>query len=264
MSRIISSRRQVLTEQDRYGGYGPLQPSERRVSFSDTSAQERAFGERTARAEFEYSSRPAPSAEAIPGVELDSVRYTGRSFGDEIGLVPASKFGSYSAETEVMPRIERTRPESVRERERVTQRPAARPRAAAPAVRADEKASERTEQKAKFSLSAKIMLVVYVTAVLLLAAVVIGTGVAISSANTRLSVLTAERTAVAETVNAQQTELAVLSNETYLKGAAGENGYGEPPAVTQIPPVTLNDPPAYAAPTNGFDRFCDWLSGLFS
>lgn len=123
-------------------------------------------------------------------------------------------------------------------------------------------AVRREPHKAVLSAKAKAMLIVYVAAVVLMAVVVIATGLALSAGTARVRTLeeaVAGRNAI---IAEQMTELATLENQSTLTGMATEKGMVKADVATEIELLPVVASPDYAPRTNWFDKFCDWLNQL--
>ena len=134
-----------------------------------------------------------------------------------------------------------------------------------PGIDKKEKEERQTAAKtnAKLELKTKAMLAVYLIIVIALAAVVIATGVAISAANARVGKLNnmiGDRSALLVEQNA---ELNVLNDNDAITGKAVNIGMikGENAQTIQLIPV--GEPTEYQRSTNWFDKFCDFIGGIF-
>ena len=238
---MISTRRQVINEQDRYGGYassqtGYLSPD---IDMPETNpARTDGFSysavesvERTRETEREpmYSRRPA-----YPGLD------------EYIGVIQAP---AKPAKRKVP-------------RESEDLMPSIKTRAYAEEIPEEEETVRRAEKSEGISTKAKLMLCAYVATVLILAAIVIGTGIAISGAQGSVSALQAELAQKNAVILSQQETLSDLSDETYITGEAVEQGMKKIENTEEVERIELIEPPTYDARTNWFDKFCDWLSNI--
>ena len=123
--------------------------------------------------------------------------------------------------------------------------------------------AKQKEEKQKMDSKTKLILGVYLAVILVLSALVIATGVSLSSAGSRVENLQNE-IAVRNAVLAEQIdEIARLSDEDAIRGRAYENGMENAQSNGNIELLPMGDAPTYEGTTNWFDSFCDWLSGVF-
>lgn len=111
----------------------------------------------------------------------------------------------------------------------------------------------------------KILVCVYVAIAVALAVAVIATGVSISGVNSQADVIAEQISAKQQIVSAQVAEIEQLLDEDTIRARADQNGMvpaGEP-AFT-VDAATEAQYPAAKPRTNGFDKFCDWLSGILA
>lgn len=234
---MIKTTRQIRTEEDRFGGYIPRVETARKnveVDLNVNPDTELRFSRREAfvEPEVDASVRPEPKREE----PLYSTRENPRA----TVAAPARKRTTAKLPAEdVMPTI-RTEAEPTVER-------------ATPARRSDSLLSRRT----------KVMLAVYSAIAVVLAAIVIATGIALSSGTARVTVLEQTVAARNEILAAQTTEILNLENDTMLTGLAVQQGMTKVNSVTEFDLLPVVDPVEMTARTNWFDRFCDWLSNIF-
>ncbi len=138
-----------------------------------------------------------------------------------------------------------------------------------PMIRSEKKEEEQIEEKSttdkvqKMDGKTKLILGIYASVILLLSALVIATGIFLSSADTRVEALQNEL-AVKNAIVAQQLgEITLLSDEDALTGRAYNSGMEFIQDKGTIDLLPLGEVKTYEGSTNWFDSFCDWLSGVF-
>lgn len=119
------------------------------------------------------------------------------------------------------------------------------------------------EERVSASTRTKVILSIYLAIVVILAAVVIGTGIAVSNSAGTVSALESQVLAKNEAILAQQQNLNILSDETYITGRGVELNMGKIKNATTVSLTGGVGKKTYAARTNWFDGVCDWISGLF-
>lgn len=241
---MVTTRRQVRTEQDRYGGYSTA-PS---ASFADTEIDVSYKDEY-----YENLSASAISAplkvtvkETVAPPAAKPRLYTGRT---------ATK--ATDIETEILPYPTRRRKSVRRETEDLM-----------PTIKTRRYAEDFHEIKDKavgkriLSTKAKVMLAVYLVAVVALVAVVIATGIAISGASSSVAGLEKQIEIKNVRLAEQSAELALLSDESALIGNAYQLDMEPVNAVTEVDLLPHSEPVVYAPGSNWFNDFCNWLDGL--
>ncbi len=246
---MITTRRQIVNEQDRYGGYAVKPASRINVDIDEAeSIRPDDF--------VRYNSRmSAPSVNAQRTETFDAdLRYSERpeypGLDEYVGL----------PETSVKPRAKTARKRVPRESEDVM--PSIKTRAYMTGKPEEIETVKHTESKEGMSSKTKVMLAAYVATVIILAAIVIATGVAISGAESGVSSLEYELASKNAVIMNQQAELSSLGNDTYLTGAAVEQGMKKVENATEVNLVDFTASAEYEARTNWFDKFCDWLSKI--
>lgn len=245
---MLKTRRQIITEQDRFGGYSLRQPVREQPSKNRYEILDESEFVRDEKPYYEESSHfDARSDSRVSERERESSLYSSR--------------GDYEYETaEYVEQPVHTRVPRRRKREMESMMPSIRTRA----VRDAEKTQSEEAGRAKQSSSSKTktMLAVYAAVVVVLAAIVIATGIAIGSASASVASLEAELQMKNEIVLEKSAELAALENDTTIAGIATENGMVKPVGKTEIELLPMNEAVRYEAVTNWFDKLCDWLSNL--
>lgn len=128
--------------------------------------------------------------------------------------------------------------------------------------RADLDAMPQKSKRARVDGKTKVLLCVYVAIALALAVAVIATGVSISTANADSAALANSIAQKQELIVNQQNTIAELTNEATIRDEAINAGmvYAEGGATAER--VDKIDYPEAEPHTNPFDKFCDWLSKL--
>ncbi len=124
-----------------------------------------------------------------------------------------------------------------------------------------EQAEEKTEARA-LSSKEKAMVFVYMAASLILALIVLITGLAITGATKEVNALESEvRTQSAVLAEANEL-LAHYSDDLTITGAATEMGMVKSSGATEVELIELTSAASYKERTNAFDKFCDFLSKI--
>ena len=133
-----------------------------------------------------------------------------------------------------------------------------------PVVRRKEEYEEVEEKKESRALSSrtKAMVFVYMATALILALIVLATGLAITSANSEVAALESEVRTQSVVLAESENALAHYGDDLTITGSATEMGMVKNEGATQVELVKLNDSVSYNARTNAFDRFCDFLSKI--
>lgn len=122
---------------------------------------------------------------------------------------------------------------------------------------------EKRREELKLSSKAKVMLCVYAAAALILAIIVMATGLAISNASGEVASLESGVAARSAVLAEADATLAHLSDADTIMGEAVRNGMTAGGEATEVELLPMSEKTDYAARSNGFDRFCDFLSGIF-
>ncbi len=236
---MVSTRRQVINEQDRYGGFESVtakEPVQAKEEFASSTIEVQAPAYTQ---NFTYSE---PAKE-----QTRSFRYTENA-------------KRYAPEAEVEVREEKVK---VR-RNREDLMPSIRKERKEKAV---EEVSEQTalrEERESLSTRTKVVLAVYLAIVVILAAVVIGTGIAITGSTAAVSRLETQVSVKQETLLQQTQTLNMITDETFLKGKAAEKNMINTVNPTVVTPAETIEPVIYKSRTNWFDKICDWLCGFMN
>ena len=132
-----------------------------------------------------------------------------------------------------------------------------------PVIKSDETAEE-SEQKdtQKLSSKAKIMLCVYLATALILALIVLATGLAITGTSKEVAALENEVKTQSALLADSEAMLSHLSDDLTITGSATEMGMVKTEDATKIELIKISDKTSYEERTNAFDRFCDFISGI--
>lgn len=236
---MVRVRRSVVEEKDRYGGYIQRNDTERKPVEVDLNVDPDI--------ELSFSRRPTP-VESTERRELPyaPVEYTERY---------AKKVDAPTRRKRTVPREPEDIMPSIKTRAYMTEQPQEY-------VEPETTEYKEPKKKAMLSVKSKVMLAVYIAAVVVLAAVVLATGISLSASTARVTALeglVAERNAV---IAEQVADLAALENDATLTGLATELGMQKVNAATEIELLPEVAPVTYEARTNWFDKLCDWLSNL--
>lgn len=232
---MIKTSRQIKTEEDRFGGYIPRTESSRRnveVDLDVDPDKELSFSRRTfVEPSYEKDKPAAPEKEESIYSTLDKPRRT--------VTPPARKPSAVRRDAEdVMPSI-RTHDATERHEE-----------------------TESDRNAGLLGTRTKVMLAIYVAVAVILAAIVIATGIALSSSTASVASLEAQVAARNATIAEQTSQILALEDDTLLSGMAVEQGMSPVSSVTEFELLPVEDAPAVTESTNWFDRFCDWLSKI--
>ena len=119
--------------------------------------------------------------------------------------------------------------------------------------------------RAPLSRKTKMAIAIYSAIVVVIAALVIVTGAMIGSIAGDVAALNTQ-VANQQTAIAQSTEVldAVTSQDYVTDRAQNELGLSNAGSAQKVSLVAVQTPVTYQAPSNGFDRFCDWLTKVFA
>ena len=238
---MISVRRRGTTEEDRRGGYAeetydrgysveaeaPVHTIEADVSDVNDSGTVSTYGS---------DRRSTVNDDAL------GVQYTLRTYGAPETARPVSRPENVTRKSadQIMPKIQRENEVS-------------------------EKREEKTEKSSspRMTVKNKAALFGYLAAVVVLAVLVIVSGVAISTVNEQSDALRSEIFARNERLFEQNAAIADLTDPSRIENEAIANGMEkiEDPEVIELLPKVNGV--KYEGRTNAFDKFCDWLSNFF-
>lgn len=242
---MITTKRQIRRDSDRFGGYYGAEPDGiPRISDYDNIsnlepivAPERMgnsmivsdndVAER--RDELYTATEPTRAAVTAPAIPERPVKPAQPRNKED--LLPTVKTRAYASE------------KPVREIEEQIEKAPARP------------------TRAALDRKTKIMLFVYVLVALALAIAVIATGVSISSAAAQADAVAAQVAQKQAVIVKQEQELALARDADAIRGKALQNGMvpAGDPAYT-VSPVDNVDYPQATPRTDGWDEFFDWVS----
>ena len=238
---MMTIRRKVVTEQDRYGGYamGPrtvVVPEEKQETYSTFSFDTRlapAVEEVKTEAPVE-TRREEPVAAPTHSVE-SVIEYSKRPYTPAVPQTSApapARQAKKAPRKEVMFEIRQPSP------------------------------AEAEEPRAKVSGRMKVYLGVYLVVAAVLAVLVIATGIAVSNVTADADRLQSEIAVQNEVLAAQNAEILRLTDIDRITGKAVNNGMKKMENAKEVELLPTSDPMVYEGRTNWFDRFCDWLSKI--
>lgn len=132
-----------------------------------------------------------------------------------------------------------------------------------PVIKSEDAAEENEQKEAqKLSSKAKIMLCVYLATALILALIVLATGLAITGTSKEVAALENEVKTQSAMLAESEAMLSHLSDDLTITGAATELGMVKTDEAAKIELLKISDKTSYEERTNAFDRFCDFLSGI--
>lgn len=133
-----------------------------------------------------------------------------------------------------------------------------------PTIKSDNRLEEKEESETrKLSSKTKVMLCVYMATALILALIVLATGLAIGSASKEVASLESEVKFQSEQLAETDVKLSYLGDELTITGAATELGMVKTDGATEIELIDYVDGASYEARTGAFDKFCDFVSKVF-
>lgn len=244
---MVTTRRQIRTEQDRFGGYSTRQPMR---SDIERNPSEFELPEAVSPRETEYAqSYRTPSVSAPAETTAPSFYSARKDYPDTAEFVGSIPYPARQRKT-VKREIEDVMP-SIKTRAVLSD-----------SVSKQSQTNTAKREKEALKPKTKAMLGIYMVVVVALAAIVIGTGIAISGIGSSLASLENELALKNALVTEQNAELAALDNDTFITGEATDMGMVKPSQKTEIELLPVGDAVNYEARTNWFDRFCDWLSNI--
>lgn len=119
-----------------------------------------------------------------------------------------------------------------------------------------------SKERQKIDGRTKLLLGVYISVIVLLSALVIGTGIYLTTNATKVDALQNELTVKNAYLSEQIAQINVLSDEDVISGKAFANGMEKVTTSEVIELLPMQDVKTYEGTTNWFDSFCDWLSGV--
>lgn len=250
---MISTKRQIRKDDDRYGGFGmdnvgaPLVSEYDRIDNASVSSR---YGAGTSLimsdTDIDIKNEPYARQQDIEQTYTTLDRAGVRTEAPaDIPPRPKKKEVPHSRE-DVLPTLKTRSYATEQAQAEVKEEPAE-----APAKRVRRGLDSR----------AKIMLCVYVAVALVLAIAVIATGVSISQASVASDELTLQIAQKQTVIAEQETTLAALRDADNIREKAAANGMvqaGE--SVYDAPAAADVGYPEAEPHTNGFDKFLDWLS----
>ena len=133
-----------------------------------------------------------------------------------------------------------------------------------PTIKSDNRLEENEEQETrKLSSKTKVMLCVYMATALILALIVLATGLAIGGASKEVAVLENEVKFQSAQLAETDVKLSYLGDELTITGAATELGMVKNDSATEVELLDYVDGVNYEARTGAFDKLCDFISKVF-
>lgn len=251
---MITTKRQIRRDTDRFGGYGT--ESVRSTVISD---YDRIGNAAAPSADQDVINDGARAANVDVNI-VNPAPQQSAAYSDMYTTLATASITEKQTATEVPPRP--VRQERPREREDILPTVKTRKYATEKIEANDEQAVSpvRRERRALDSRT-KILLCVYVAVALVLAIAVITTGVSISNASAQADVLSGQIAQKQAVIVEQESVLADLRNDATIRDKATEMGMvsaGDPSY--SAPDVESVGYPQAKPHTNAFDKFCDWLS----
>lgn len=261
---MITTKRQITRDRDRFGGYGTASD---RSPLIDDDVNIMQNNETSSDLQSDYGvmtdSIVMPTLQNNTVSDWNTAENAQTSAQTEKPLY--STLDSYGQD---QPRAQfdlPTRP--VRERKPLEHEdimPSIKTRAYTQPVRHTEaEAAPRRSAHRALSPRTKVLLLVYVAVALVLAIAVIATGVSISGAQASVRELSEHISQQQATVAEQVTDIASLTDEAHIRDRAVANGMvnsSEPTyTASRVETVEVQEATPH---TNGFDGFCDWMSGV--
>ena len=252
---MVTKKRRIVSEQDRFGGYG-MQPALK--TAVDETETERLRDESFS---FSIADEPGFITESRPAYQPERNAYVeksdnGHSRADKV-IEYSSRpyFGAYDF-------VKPVRAKKSRKHEKEDVMPSIRTRAYAKES-VEEESSVTYGAKSKLSGKTKAMLIAYISVVLVLAVTVIATGLAASNINAQSSKLEYEISLKNAQLTEINAEIREYTNLDRIAGAASGNGMENIGSVTEIELVPPVDPVEYEGRTNWFDAVCDFVGKIF-
>ncbi|MCL2555606.1 MAG: hypothetical protein FWE03_01120 [Firmicutes bacterium] len=126
------------------------------------------------------------------------------------------------------------------------------------------KASPQKEQALEVTSRTKFMLVTYLIAAVILATVVIVTGVMLANANDNASALEQQLASQTQVLNQQDIQLTMLNDDTFIRGMALEMGMEINDDIQYVDLIAFVAPIEITPSTNWFDRFTRFFARIFT
>ncbi|MCH5165447.1 MAG: hypothetical protein J1G01_03495 [Clostridiales bacterium] len=248
---MITTKRQIRNESDRFGGYvtennrSPLISkfdNIRNVEPSETSSNSVGSGKTVAEVDMNiknteikqplYTTIAAPQNAVTKSVELPKRPVKEEKPKEREDILPTVKTRKYATENVA----------------------ASEEKAAAPVRRERRALDART----------KVLLCVYIAVAIVLAIAVIATGVSISKASAQADMISRQVVQKQSIIREQEAALAGLLDDDVIRAKAMEQGMVQAgdPEYTAPSTETVEYPEA-TEHTNAFDEFCDWMSKMF-
>lgn len=131
-----------------------------------------------------------------------------------------------------------------------------------PVIRRSEEIEEEKAEERVLSSKEKAMVFVYMAASLILALIVLITGLAITGATKEVNALESEVRTQSVVLAEANELLAHYSDDATIAEAASALGMVEAGNATEVELVELTSKASYTERTNAFDKFCDFFSKI--
>lgn len=126
-----------------------------------------------------------------------------------------------------------------------------------------EAAVETPQRREKLDSKVKSLIITYIIAAIVLAAVVIGTGIAVSGIGGEVNSLQGRVSEMNISLTQQQTVLELLSDEDVIKAQAAQLEMKKVSNINSVEQLNVVDTVTYEEKVNAFDRICDLISRFF-
>lgn len=291
---MVSTKRQIMRDRDRYGGYGEQEtaaavaPRAENVEVSGNiaavgtpsdimslrgygrSAQpvvsDPLFTDISIKTDNAQPAKPFTAEAASPASDVAPVTAAAPTNAAVQTSAPAQPIYTVRPATELPPR-------PVKERKPLSREdlmPSIKTQSYGSASREAERKNEEVAAPARkasahkaISPKTKVLLAVYVAVAVVLAVAVIATGVSISNSNMQAQAIAESIMQKQQTVLAQEAQIAELTDKANVREQAIENGMVEAgDAKVHVNRADRVEYPTATPHTNGFDEFCDWLGEI--
>ncbi len=131
-----------------------------------------------------------------------------------------------------------------------------------PTITTEKKAVSEKNAVDKLSSKTKAMLCIYAAAAVVLALIVMFTGLAITRTGGEVADLEGQLSAMTVQLSDAQSSLAHYSDDVTITGSATEMGMVKAENPIAIETISMGEKTSYEARTNAFDKVCDFISKL--
>lgn len=271
---MITTKRQINSERDRFGGYGTSRvnvlPDNTDGGFVDS--KDNILIKDAPKSAAQANTAPVAAPVYTTNAAASKITYIQPPAAAEVQDAPMPKYAEqqtsiYSTRDTIGTKSASAAP-AIKHKQlnREDLMPSIKTRAFAEKSTAavqNERHAEKRKEHGELTPRAKVMIVVYLVIAFALAVAVIATGVSISRSSSGAQSLVSEIAVKQSIVAEQQAQIADLTDETTVRDAAIANGMVYAGAaqgnVTRVEKVPVQNATPH---TNGFDGFCDWLSSM--